>query len=135
MGGVTVSPNPELSAEDFFVKTVTAEDVRHGLETSDKLVVIDTAAKKVYEDCHIIGAINIPLEDLNEGVEGIGRDTPIILYCATNKCPRSTKAAQLLKQRGYVDVAVYQGGMRDWYNLQHPYDGPADRPYLKSKAK
>ena len=56
------------------------------------------------------GAVNIPLQELGRRAAEIGRDRPIVLYCASGM--RSASAARMLRHAGFADV-VNAGGLAD----------------------
>ncbi len=118
-----------------FIKKISSEDLKNGLETNDNFVVINVLPEKYYRDCHIIGSINMPLELIEKEIQGVDRDAPIIVYCAKMDCPLSGKAVLLLQQKGYTNVSEYPGGMKEWYDLGYPYEGPAEESYLKGEKK
>jgi uncharacterized membrane protein YdjX (TVP38/TMEM64 family)/rhodanese-related sulfurtransferase len=63
---------------------------------------------------HIRGARNVPLAELPGRVGELASltETPIILVCQTDK--RSARAALLLGDAGFHNVAVLRGGMVGW---------------------
>ncbi len=63
---------------------------------------------------HIPGALNIPLEELEQRLaEGAPELAPeIIAVCRTDR--RSASAARLLQERGYPEVKVLKAGMTGW---------------------
>ncbi|MEN2738503.1 molybdopterin-synthase adenylyltransferase MoeB [Microbacterium sp. X-17] len=62
----------------------------------------------------IPGSRSVPLSRLRrEGVlDGIPRESRIVLYCKAG--PRARAAASLLRETGYTDVRVFDGGMDEW---------------------
>ncbi len=63
---------------------------------------------------HIPGAVNIPLEELEQRVDEVAADLKgeVITICRTDR--RSASAARLLQGAGLADVKVLRGGMVDW---------------------
>lgn len=112
-------------------KSVSAEFVKNALETNDKIMVINVLAKKYFDDCHIVGSVNMPLETIAQDIAKVKHDTKIVLYCANPSCAASHKAADRLEQLGYTNVHLYEGGMQEWVDLGYPYDGPAEAEYFK----
>ena len=45
-------------------------------------------------------------------------EIPIVVYCAHNKCSASKNGAEELMKKGFVNVSLYEDGMRD-YNKQN----------------
>jgi rhodanese-related sulfurtransferase len=55
--------------------------------------------------------VNIPLNEINEHLAEIPKDTKFYLYCAGGY--RSMIAASILKARGWDDFADIEGGFAD----------------------
>ena len=70
--------------------------------------VIDVRSQSEYRKGHIKNSINIPLTDILNGVKqnGIKKETPMILYCASGA--RSASAKRFLLKEGYTEV--FNGG-------------------------
>ena len=62
-------------------------------------VLVDVRSPKEYARGHIEGALNIPLDELDDRADELPKDRPVFLYCA--KGMRSTRAAHLLTARGF----------------------------------
>jgi rhodanese-related sulfurtransferase len=60
----------------------------------------------------IPGSLNLPLGELGSGLDRLPRDRPIVTVCKTDR--RSARAAELLGQAGFAEVAVLAGGMERW---------------------
>jgi uncharacterized membrane protein YdjX (TVP38/TMEM64 family)/rhodanese-related sulfurtransferase len=63
---------------------------------------------------HLAGARNEPLGELPARLESLAaaRRQPVVVVCRTDK--RSAKAAELLRDAGFSDIAVLKGGMEAW---------------------
>jgi phage shock protein E len=66
--------------------------------------VLDVRSPDEFEEGHIAGAINLPVDRLEKGVAAVvaGKDTPIVLHCASGF--RSARAAKILGRLGYSNV-------------------------------
>ena len=71
-------------------------------------LIFDVRKKSEFDAQHIIGATNIPLNQLNEHLAQIPKDEPFVLHCAGGY--RSMIAASMLKQRGWQQITDIQGG-------------------------
>jgi rhodanese-related sulfurtransferase len=76
-------------------------------------VIIDVRTKAEFQDGHIRGSINIPLQNLENNLSKIKKDKPVITCCASGM--RSASAKGILKSKGYPEV--YNGG--GWNSLQY----------------
>lgn len=74
-------------------------------------IIIDVRTPVEFAFGHINGAVNIPLERIEAGVEaekGIHKDSRILLYCRSGQ--RSETARKMLEKQGYKYV-LNGGGM------------------------
>ena len=73
--------------------------------------LIDVRRNSEFESEHVKGAINIPLNEINQHLAEIPKDTKFYLYCAGGY--RSMIAASILKARGWEDFADIEGGFSE----------------------
>ena len=92
-------------------KAIGYEDFVH---LKDKALVVDVRSPEQYEKEHIPGAVNLPLDQLEEKLDQLPRDKPIVVYCGSSRCTASLKAARLLSEKGFTNVYRYVGGLADW---------------------
>lgn len=76
-------------------------------------VIIDVRTKGEYQQGHIRGSLNIPLQSLENNLSKIKKDKPVITCCASGM--RSASAKSILKANGFSEV--YNGG--GWSSLQN----------------
>lgn len=91
-----------------------AAELARRLDADQSPLVVDVRGADEFEGelGHIDGAVNIPLDELENRLEEIPADRPLALVCRTDR--RSLAAARQLRSRGYPDVAVVRGGMTAW---------------------
>ncbi|WP_026376929.1 rhodanese-like domain-containing protein [Aestuariibacter salexigens] len=96
------------------VKMLSTQDATLLMNREDA-VVLDTRPLADFNKGHILGARQIPAEQLNQGdfqkLEKF-KSTPIIVVCAMGMNAKRT-ALQMLKA-GFSNVSVLQGGMGAW---------------------
>lgn len=73
-------------------------------------LVIDVRKKSEYDSEHIVGALSIPLNEINSRLSEFPKDKSFIVHCAGGY--RSMIAASLLKQRGFNNLADVTGGFK-----------------------
>ena len=76
----------------------------------DKPLVFDVRKNSEFDSEHIIGAENIPLNEINEHLSKIPKHKQVYLHCAGGY--RSMIAASILKQRGWDKVKDIRGGFK-----------------------
>ncbi len=92
------------------VQRISAADLEKMIAT-DKPIVIDIRKKSEYDSEHIVDAINIPLNQINEHLAEFPKNKPFVLHCAGGY--RSMIAASILKQRGWNDFSDVEGGFTE----------------------
>lgn len=85
----------------FFLK-----DINKGVEEwkqTKNAVLLDVRTEEEYEDYHIPGSLNLPLDELDFINEKIPvRDTAIFVHCLSGA--RSAEAEKFLAEKGYTRV-------------------------------
>jgi rhodanese-related sulfurtransferase len=76
-------------------------------------VIIDVRTKAEYQQGHIKGSQNIPLNNLSNHYSKLKKEMPIITCCASGM--RSAQARNILKSNGYTEV--HNGG--GWSSLKN----------------
>lgn len=88
------------------------------------LTLINVLSEEDFEKSHIPGSHNIPVDrdDFVQAVERVagGKDSTIVVYCASFDCDASPKAAKQLDEAGFTNVYDFDGGMKEW--LKAGYD-------------
>jgi putative two-component system response regulator len=93
-----------------FLKNIFAEDMSAG-EHRDKYVMIDTRVSHEYEQEHIEGAVNIPVEDLRRKYAQLDPAKAYVTYCTHDA--RGLISAFLLKNHGF-NAKCLRGGISSW---------------------
>ncbi len=88
----------------------------------DGAVLIDTRVPDSRSGRTILGAINIPHEEVIERRDELDEDRVSILFCNGPQCPQTPDALRLLVDDGFPTsaLAYYRGGIHDWVTLAYP---------------
>ncbi|SHJ05925.1 MBL fold metallo-hydrolase [Pseudozobellia thermophila] len=81
---------------------------------SEKPLLIDVRKKSEFDSEHVIGSINIPLNEINQHLAQFPKEKPFVVYCAGGY--RSMIAASILKQRGWNNFVDVVGGFDEIKN-------------------
>jgi rhodanese-related sulfurtransferase len=81
------------------------------IQYSQKPLIIDVRKKSEFDSEHIIGALNIPLNQINLHLAKIPKSQHFFLHCAGGY--RSMIAASILKQRGWNNFTEIRGGFAE----------------------
>ena len=75
-------------------------------------LLVDLRDPDVYAASHILGAINIPYDELNDWTDRLPKGVLIILYDEDGK--QSDQAAQMLNKNGFPEAKSLLGGLSMW---------------------
>ena len=83
--------------------------------------LVEVLSEDNYKKGHIAGAINIPLDELEEKApEQLQKNETIVVYCGSYSCGASTKAAKKLAEMGYTNVLDYKASKKGWVDAGFP---------------
>jgi rhodanese-related sulfurtransferase len=92
----------------YFLR-IQPDHVKQLLDSGEKIIFIDLRELAEFKQQHLPGARSIPLKEL--------------LYCA---CPEGNieegYSYQLLREMGYRNVSVLEGGFTEWRRLGYPVE-------------
>jgi rhodanese-related sulfurtransferase len=82
------------------------------------LVILDVRTVVEFENGHLEGAINIPVEELSMRLSELNQKDELLVYCRTGN--RSTTAVGILRENGYDQIYHMNGGIVAWGNAGFP---------------
>ena len=97
-------------------KSISREELQARLGANPSLVLLEALPQRYYDDWHLPGARPFPHDQVRELAPAVVPDkqAEIVVYCASRTCQNSHIAANVLRQLGYGNVAVYAAGKEDW---------------------
>lgn len=106
------------------VDEVTTDDVKEKLD-DEGVQIVDIRRPLQFEQGHIPGALNIPMNELPQQVGEVEWEDEIVVTCPIGQS--SVQAAKLIQSFEQVDdgtaVASMAGGYKDWdYELETDSD-------------
>jgi rhodanese-related sulfurtransferase len=87
---------------------------------------VDIRDQDEFAVTHIAGAINIPADELDQRLDELSEDCPVVVVCAEGE--RSAQAAESLRERGY-DASSVAGGMHAWEDDKLPLQPAEDEEF------
>lgn len=93
------------------IKEITEEEMKEMLKYIPDAIILDVRSPQEFQEGHILGAINIPIYDLEQNAKRILKDKQavIIAYCSAGI--RSRKAIKILMKLGYKNLYNVQEGI------------------------
>ncbi len=91
---------------------VTVQETADLIDKTPDLVILDVRTISEYNDGHIEGASNIPVDDLENRLDELDKEDKILVYCKTGN--RSTTAVELLEEAGFLNLYHMYEGISEW---------------------
>lgn len=88
----------------------------------EKAVVVDVCSAEEFAAGHVVGAKNVPLDELETRLPGVVKNKalPVILVCASGM--RSSRAVAIAKKLGYEQAQSLGGGLKAWKDANLPLE-------------
>ena len=117
-GLTLLRPKPlPVSAEDNQGDSIPLQTLKGKLQQPG-VIILDARSPEEFAEGHIPGAKNLPYYEFAEKASVVLKKIPfdreIIAYCEGLECTNAEDLAFLLKENGYVQVKVFEGGWEEW---------------------
>ena len=88
----------------------------------EKAVVIDVCGAAEYAAGHVVGAKNVPLNELETRLPSVikNKALPLVIVCASGG--RAQQAANVAQKLGYTNAQVLSGGLKAWVAAGMPVE-------------
>jgi rhodanese-related sulfurtransferase len=88
------------------------------------LTILDVRDHDAFNECRILGAITMPMEQLPQWANSsLAQKRDIYVYGATDE--ETAAAANSLREAGFDKVAELKGGLEAWRAIEGPIEGVA----------
>jgi len=92
------------------ITTVSTEEFAKAKENNTGINILDVRKKSEYDSEHIVGAVNAPLDYINDSMTAIDKSKTYYVHCAGGY--RSMIFVSILKARGYNNLIDVDGGFK-----------------------
>lgn len=100
------------------MKEIDAAQLKQLREREPEVEVINVLEPDAFREARIPGSRNIPVSSTEfvQEVESVlgDRDKDVVVYCASQECDASPRAARKLEEAGFTHVFDFTGGTRAW---------------------
>jgi rhodanese-related sulfurtransferase len=102
-----------LSGCDNTYTQISQEEALQMMEEGSDFLIVDVRRPDEFREGHIVDAINLPNETIEEDAPEVltDKDQTLFIYCRTGR--RSKEASQKLVDMGYTNVYEF-GGINTW---------------------
>jgi Rhodanese-related sulfurtransferase len=106
-----------LASEDNQGNRISLQALKEKFEQPG-VIILDARSPDEFAAGHIPGAKNLPYYEFAEKasvvLKAIPFDREIIAYCEGLECSNAEDLAFLLKENGYAQAKVFEGGWEEW---------------------
>lgn len=90
------------------LETLSSEELSEKLQQHN-ITVIDVRPKQEFDKGHIVGALNVPVDELSDKLDELPKDQEIVAYCRGPFCVFADDAVKLLKDKGFNAKRLDEG--------------------------
>jgi rhodanese-related sulfurtransferase len=109
----------ELSRVRYY-GNISISEARKLIEINTNMFILDVRTTLEFEDGHIEGALNIPLDDLRNRIVELDKEEEILIYCW--KGGRSYSAFNILLDEGFIGLYNMREGFEAWLDGGFPVE-------------
>jgi len=114
-------------AQQSSVSTITADELKSQMASNQSVLVVDVRAPDVFANSSttVKGSYHFKVRHLKYRTQfapfrDLPRNSEIVTYCTCPKDEASIAAAQILRESGFTNVRVLQGGWNEWMKAKGP---------------
>jgi rhodanese-related sulfurtransferase len=103
------------------ISRITAGELKSKLSTNEVVTILDVRDTNSYVNSsdQIKGSIHVKIRRLQSRLtlpplSNVSRDSEVVTYCACPHDEASIRAAQILRDAGFKNVRVLDGGWQSW---------------------
>jgi rhodanese-related sulfurtransferase len=106
------------------IQQLTPREVAERLERGEAIRFVDARSTLAWNSAlgQLPGAIRIPPDQVEARTRGLSCDLPVVVYCATPLQSGSAQVASRLRDLGFEEVYVLEGGYGAWRDGGYPLE-------------
>jgi rhodanese-related sulfurtransferase/thiol-disulfide isomerase/thioredoxin len=117
------SPAPSKPRKAAEAPRMTVEELKKMMDEGATIVIVDTNDEMNYKMKHIKGAVHFPWTKVIKDPGSLPKDKLLVLYCGCIGEEASEDVAQqMMKNWGYKNIKVLDGGLMRWIKLGYPVE-------------
>ena len=116
------------SASHERIRRRARDDFHAVYESGETVYLLDVRLPEEYETGHIPGSVSLPLGQMALAHENFLAVRAAPVFVVSDDDPRAVWAASLLRNLGFRNVAILDGGVREWANAGHALEEGVPEP-------
>jgi membrane protein DedA with SNARE-associated domain/rhodanese-related sulfurtransferase len=101
---------------------ITTAELRRKQDAGEAVVILDlrSSAELEHDPSLILGALHLPMDEIEARHHEIPRDQDVIVYCSCPNEVSSARVALALQRKGFTRVRPLLGGIDAWREQNYP---------------
>lgn len=106
------------------MRVIKAKELNKMIESGEKMIIVDCRSKWAYDEGHIKGAINLPVNDVDKLAPQLipKKESELVLYCGSENCFNSIAEFERLEKLSYKNLLHFEGGLEEWVAAGYPLE-------------
>lgn len=111
---LTACTNKSVSEVENGAIKVSIDEAKELIENEGDLFILDVRTKEEFDEAHIEGAVQIPVDELEARLVEIEeyKDAPLLVYCRSGN--RSSVAVEILLENDFTKINHMSDGFMNW---------------------
>lgn len=106
--------------DDSDIPKISIEELRSKLENNEDFVLVDVQNTEDFIKASIPTSISIPLAEIDQRYEELPKNKEIIALDAGGNCQECSRAVEILRDKGIIDIKKLNGGVNAWADAGYP---------------
>ncbi len=102
----------EKTSEKPIVINITNKQAKKLIKKNSSLIILDVRTKTEYDTGHLKNAKLIPISELEERLDELDKNSPILVYCRRGN--RSATASKILMRNEFKKIYNLKNGIENW---------------------
>lgn len=90
------------------LETLSSSELAEKMKQED-ITIIDVRPQKEFDEGHISGALNIPVDNLSKKMDELPKNQEVVAYCRGPFCVFADNAVELLREKGFNAKRLDEG--------------------------
>ncbi|HJT64898.1 MAG TPA: rhodanese-like domain-containing protein [Pyrinomonadaceae bacterium] len=116
-------------AQQPATSTITAEELKAKMASNQPVLIVDVRSPEVFANSTttVKGSYHFKVRHLKyrsqfPPFKDLPRNGEVVTYCTCPKDEAAIQAAQILRESGFTNVRVLQGGWNEWMRAKGPVE-------------
>lgn len=106
--------------DDSDIPKISIEELKNKLDDNEDIILVDVQNTEDFINASIPTSISIPLIEIAQRYSELPKNKEIIVNDAGGNCQECSRAVEILRDNGFLDVKELSGGVIAWADAGYP---------------